>query len=89
MPIFFGVDAREPLFFTRVGGVEGGVLMASAEQYRRRAADCLEAASTATSPKTQAFLRRVAEAWWHLAQQVENNKAIEEKLDSFPKPKSR
>jgi len=37
--------------------------MPSAEEYRRRAGECLTAADEATTPTTQAFLRRVAEAF--------------------------
>lgn len=62
--------------------VEGECEMPSAEEYRRRAGECLEAAAEATTPKTQAFLRRVAEAWWRLAEQVEHNKSIEATLNA-------
>ena len=60
--------------------------MPSAEEYRRRAGECLTAADEATTPTTQAFLRRVAEAWWRLADQVEHNKSIEATLDATLDP---
>jgi hypothetical protein len=51
---------------------EGNCLMASADEYRRHASECVRLAQETQSPTDKALLLRMAETWLRLAQQAEN-----------------
>jgi len=46
--------------------------MASAEEYRRHAGECVRLAQAAQSPSDKALLLRMAESWLRLAEQAES-----------------
>jgi hypothetical protein len=46
--------------------------MASSDEYRRHAGECVRLAQQAQNPNDKALLVRMAETWLRLAQQAEN-----------------
>jgi hypothetical protein len=52
--------------------------MASADEYRRHAGECVRLAQASKNPGDKALLLRMAESWLRLAEEAEN-RAIEKK----------
>jgi hypothetical protein len=46
--------------------------MASADEYRRHASECVRLAQNAQNPSDKALLLRMAESWLRLARQAES-----------------
>ena len=63
----------EPLVAARIGAlsIEGWSLMASAEDHRRNASECLRMSQQTKDPTAKALLLTMAERWLRLAQEIE------------------
>ncbi len=58
--------------------------MASAQDYRDYADECLEWAKTAKSDQERRIFRQMAITWWNIARLTEQGRSLEKLADIFP-----
>jgi hypothetical protein len=58
--------------------------MASAQDFRDYADECLEWSKTAKSDRERKIFRQMAETWWNIARLTEQGRSLENLADIFP-----